>query len=36
MGFGFGGFNLGLRDNGKENGNYYSMIRYILGLYWDS
>ena len=23
-------------DNGKENGNYYSIIGYILGLYWDS
>ena len=29
MGFGFGGFNLG-------HGDYYSMITYILGLYWDS
>ena len=26
---------LGLyRDNGKENGNYYSIIGYILGLCW--
>ena len=24
-------YGLGFRDNGKENGNYYS----ILGLYWD-
>ena len=23
-------------DNGKENGNYYSIIRYIVGIYWDS
>ena len=23
-------------DNGKENGNYYSTIGYILGLYWDN
>ena len=22
------------RDNGKENGNYYIIIGYILGLYW--
>ena len=21
-------------DNGKENGNYYSIIGYILGFYW--
>ena len=21
-------------DNGNENGNYYSIIGYILGLYW--
>ena len=28
---------LGLyRDNGKENGNYYSIIGYILGLCWDN
>ena len=23
-------------DNGKENGNYYIIIGYILGLYWDN
>ena len=23
-------------DNGKENGNYYSIIGYILGFYWGS
>ena len=28
---------LGLyRDNGKENGNYYSIMGYILGLYGDN
>ena len=21
-------------DNGRENGNYYNIIGYILGLYW--
>ena len=24
------------RDNGKENGNYYSIIGFMLGLYWDN
>ena len=34
MGLGFWVI-LGLyRDNGKENGNYYIIIGYILGLYW--
>ena len=29
--------NLGLyRDNGKENGDYYIIIGYMLGLYWGS
>ena len=23
-------------DNGKEDGNYYIIIGYILGLYWDN
>ena len=23
-------------DNGKENGNYYIIIKYTLGLYWDN
>ena len=23
-------------DNGKENGNYYNRIGYILGLHWDN
>ena len=23
-------------DNGKENGNYYNVIGYIMGLYWDN
>ena len=23
-------------DNGKENGNYYNIIGFILGLYWDN
>ena len=26
----------GYWDNGKYNGNYYSIIGYILGLYWDN
>ena len=31
------GYILGLYwDNGKENGNYYSIIGYIFGLYWDN
>ena len=25
-----------LLDNGKEDGNYYSMLEYILRLYWDN
>ena len=29
------GFMLGFyRDDGKENGNYYSIMGFILGLYW--
>ena len=23
-------------ENGKEHGNYYSIIGYILGLYWEN
>ena len=31
------GLGLGLNwDNGKENGNYYVIVGYVLGLYWDS
>ena len=26
----------GYWDSGKENGNYYVIIGYILGLYWDT
>ena len=25
-----------IRDNGKEAGNYYIIIGYMLGIYWDN
>ena len=29
-------FRVRVKDSGKENGNYYSIIGFILGLYWDN
>ena len=29
-------FRVRVKDSGKENGNYYSIIGFKLGLYWDN